>query len=78
MMNIFLSRDNKRFLFCTYYGREHPAKGENIGKKETSKTKTEKIRAKLPAGTPKAKKNGVYTATQTQDPPVPNRAHTEM
>lgn len=49
-----------------------------MGKKETSKTKTEKIRAKLPAGTPKAKKNGVYTATQTQDPPVPNRAHTEM
>ena len=49
-----------------------------MSKKETSKKKTEDARAKLPAGTPKAKKDAVYTATQTQDPPVPNRAHTEM
>ena len=48
-----------------------------MSKKATNKQKTEGAN-KLPAGTPKAKKNEVYTATKTQDPPVPNRAHTEM
>lgn len=49
-----------------------------MSKKVTNKKNTEEGTAKLPAGTPKAKKKEVYTATKTQDPPVPNRAHTEM
>lgn len=49
--------------------------------KKQKNGKTEKgVKGKLPAGTPKqglAKDEG-YTARDTTDPPVPNRAHTEM
>lgn len=49
-------------------------------KKQKSAKPDASAKAKLPAGTPKASthKDKVYTATETSDPPVPNRAHTEM
>jgi hypothetical protein len=53
-------------------------KEQNKAQKNAKNSRTSGGVCKLPAGTPKAKKEDVYTATQTQDPPVPNRAHTEM
>ena len=67
----------KLFFSAHTTGGDFPPKEKKMSKKATNKQKTEGAN-KLPAGTPKAKKNEVYTATKTQDPPVPNRAHTEM
>ena len=50
---------------------EKNAKAKKESKKAAGK-------AKLPAGTPKASKDAGYGAFSTTDPPVPNRAHTEM
>lgn len=47
-------------------------------KKETASGTKKAEKNKLPAGTPKASNDAGYGAFSTTDPPVPNRAHTEM
>lgn len=63
---------------------ESPKNAKNAkAKKNTGSAKANRTSggvSKMPAGTPKqglAKDEG-YTARDTSDPPVPNRAHTEM
>ena len=51
-------------------------KKEQASKKNEAKAGAASGKSKMPAGTPKGKAHlGVDTTT---DPPVPNRAHTEM